>query len=86
MLHFYYYVVIGAVVLSLLIAFEVVPRRNEVVYMIGQSLNALTEPVFVRIRQYLPPTGGIDFSPLVVIFLLMFIEHVVIIGWLMPLF
>jgi YggT family protein len=82
----YYYVVIAAVVLSLLIAFDIVPRRNEAVYAIGQFLNTLTEPAFSRVRRYIPPVNGIDFSPLVIIILLIFIKSVVISGFLKPMF
>lgn len=86
LLDLYYYVVIGAVVLSLLIAFDIVPRRNEAVYTIGQFLNTLTEPAFRRVRRYIPPMNGIDFSPLVIIILIIFIKSVVIGGFLRPMF
>ncbi|MFQ5341121.1 MAG: YggT family protein [Anaerolineae bacterium] len=35
-----------------------------------QILDQITEPILAPIRRYLPPTGMIDFSPLVAIVLL----------------
>ncbi|MAG33673.1 MAG: hypothetical protein CL908_22575 [Deltaproteobacteria bacterium] len=42
------------------------PRDNPIVRL----LHALTEPVLEPVRKVLPETGGIDFSPVVVIILL----------------
>jgi len=63
----YWYVVIAAVILSWLIAFNVVNTRNQIVAMIADFLFRLTEPVFRPIRQMMPNLGGIDFSPLIVL-------------------
>ena len=42
---------------------------------IVQTLYRLTEPVYARIRRYIPTTiGGIDLSPIVVILGLQFID------------
>jgi YggT family protein len=49
--------------------------RNRFVYLIGDALNRLTEPVYRRIRRFLPDMGGIDLSPLVLIFGLMFLRN-----------
>lgn len=36
-------------------------------------LRGATEPVFSKVRRFIPPLGGIDFSPLAVIFILYFL-------------
>jgi YggT family protein len=82
----YMNVVIAAVIVSWLIAFGIINRHNEIVYMIARALNALTEPALRPIREVLPDMGGLDISPIVLWLLLYFVESVVIYGWLMPMF
>ena len=78
-LDFYKYVVIAAVVASWLVAFNVINTRNNFVGAVMRGLYALTEPVFGRIRRILPPMGGLDLSPLVVLFAIIWLE-----GWVLP--
>ena len=60
-------VVIVQFVLGLLISFNVVNMHNQAVAAIWKALNAILEPVLSPIRKILPDTGGIDFSPMVLI-------------------
>lgn len=60
-------IVIVQFVLGLLMAFNVVSPRNDVVLTIYRALNALLEPVLGPIRRAMPQTGAVDFSPLVLI-------------------
>jgi YggT family protein len=55
----YSLVVLAAVILSWL----ALDRRNPLVAIV----NALTEPVLRPIRQVLPPIGGLDWSPMVLL-------------------
>jgi YggT family protein len=71
----YIWVVIASVVLSWLIAFNVINTRNSFVHQIGDFLNRATEPALRPIRSFLPNLGGIDISPLVLILLLIFIRR-----------
>ena len=64
-LNLYKWVVIIAVVLSNLVQFGVLDRRNRIVWQIGDILYRLTEPVLRPIRRALPNFGGIDLSPIV---------------------
>lgn len=41
---------------------------------IVRFINQATEPVLYQVRRYLPSFGGIDFSPLIVLFLIMFLK------------
>jgi YggT family protein len=70
LLDMYMYIVIAAVILSWLIAFNVINMRNDIVGMIARVLYQLTEPVFRPIRNILPNLGGIDFSPLIVLLII----------------
>ena len=54
-------------VIGLLLAFNVVSRGNDFILAIYRSINSLLEPVLRPIRNLLPQTGAIDFSPLVLI-------------------
>lgn len=53
------------IVLSWLINFDIVDRRNNFVMQIYRATGALTEPVLAPIRKLLPPLGGMDLSPIV---------------------
>ena len=69
--------VIAAAVLSWLVAFNVVNARNQFVAMAGDFLYRVTEPVLRPIRNMLPNLGGIDISPVVVIFIIIFLRYVI---------
>ena len=61
------FIVFAQVVMSLLINFDILNPRQPLVYSIWAGLNRLLEPIYGPIRRILPPMGGLDFSPLVVI-------------------
>jgi YggT family protein len=82
-LDLYTYVVIAAVILSWLIAFNVVNTYNGVVRSIVTAVNALTEPVLRPIRQMLPSFGGLDISP-IVLFLAIFLIQRIIVQYIYP--
>jgi YggT family protein len=77
-INIYIWVVLGSVILSWLVAFNVVNTHNRFVFVVGDVLHKLTEPVLAPIRRLLPKLGGIDLSPLVLILLLMFLQNLVI--------
>ncbi len=66
---------IVSVVLSWLVAFNVVNTTNRFVYMVGDFLYRMTEPALGRIRQVVPNLGGIDISPLILILGLAFVRR-----------
>ena len=68
----YVWIIILQVILSWLIAFNVINTRNRFVYLVGDFLYRVTEPALRPIRRILPNLGGIDLSPLVLILLLYF--------------
>lgn len=53
------------VIMSWLINFQVLNLRQPIVAQIWYGLNRLLEPVYARIRQFLPDLGGVDLAPLV---------------------
>ena len=63
----YTWLVIGAVVYSLLGSFGVLDTRNRIVWSIGDFLARATEPVMRPVRRMMPNLGAIDISPMVVL-------------------
>lgn len=69
-------VVIVQFVLSLLISFNVVNMQNQFVESLWRAVNAILEPLLAPVRKFMPDTGGIDFSPMIVIILLTIVQIV----------
>ena len=74
-LEFYSYLIVAAAIVSWLVAFSVINVRNQFVRMIVDFLYRLTEPVLRPIRRFLPNLGGIDISPVVVLFVILFLSR-----------
>lgn len=74
----YMWVVIISVVLSWLVAFNVVNLSNRFVYVVGDLANRLTEPALGRIRRFLPNLGNLDISPIVLLLALYFLKDFLI--------
>ena len=73
-LKIYSYVVIANVVISWLIAFNVLNTSNRFVYSILDFTYRLTEPFLSKIRRFLPTLGAFDISPIILLLLIWFIE------------
>lgn len=71
----YIWVVIIAVVMSWLVAFGVINTHNPFARSVVRFLDAVTEPVFRQVRRVIPPIGGLDLSPLIVLILLQFLSY-----------
>ena len=80
-LNLYMWLIIFQVILSWLIAFNVINTSNRFVYMVGDFLYRVTEPAMRPIRRILPNLGGIDLSPMVVILLIIFIRRLLYEYW-----
>ena len=73
-LKLYSYVVIANVVISWLVAFNVLNTQNRFVYSILEFSYKLTEPFLGSIRTFLPNLGSLDISPIILLLLIWFIE------------
>ena len=80
-LSIFMWIIILQVIMSWLIAFNVINTSNRFVYLVGDFLYRITEPVMRPIRRILPNLGGIDLSPLVVLLLLFFAKNLLIEYW-----
>ena len=73
-LKLYSYVVIANVVVSWLVAFNVLNTSNRFVYSILDFTFRLTDPILNKIRRFLPNLGAFDISPIILLLLIWFIE------------
>jgi YggT family protein len=74
-LELYKWIVIAAVIVSWLTAFNVINVHNNFVRTLLRILLALTEPVFGQVRRVIPPIGGLDLSPIVVFVVIWFLQY-----------
>ena len=73
-LKIYSYVVIANVIISWLIAFNVLNTQNRFVYSFLELTYRLTDPILNKIRRFLPNLGSLDISPIILLLLIWFIE------------
>ena len=73
-LKFYWWIVIANVIISWLIAFNVLNTNNAFVYNVLDFTYRLTEPLLWRIRRFLPNLGAFDISPIILLLLIWFVE------------
>ena len=73
-LKLYSYVVIANVIISWLIAFNILNTQNRLVYSILEFSYRLTDPLLNKIRRFLPNLGSLDISPIILLLLIWFVE------------
>ena len=73
----YIWVLIINVIISWLIAFNILNTSNRFVYSVLDVSHKLTDPPLNFIRRYLPNLGSIDISPIILILALMFLRNLV---------
>ncbi len=73
-LDLYKWVVVIWVVLSWLVAFNVVNSHNPLVGSIGRALDQIVEPALRRIRRYVPLFGNLDIAPVILFLVILFIQ------------
>ena len=52
--------------------------RVEALYPVARVVEQITEPILAPARRIIPPMGGIDFSPIIVLVLLSLIERLLL--------
>jgi YggT family protein len=62
-----WFFIIAHVIMSWMINFQVLNLRQQFVAQVWDGLNRLLEPLYSRVRRFLPPMSGIDLAPLVVL-------------------
>ena len=69
------WVIIIQVVLSWLLAFNVLNPTSQGVRTFAVAIDRITAPLYRPVRRLLPDFGGIDFSPVVVLILIQVIKR-----------
>lgn len=72
-----WFFVIAHVIMSWLISFQVLNVRQQLVGQIWYGLNRVLEPLYDPIRRILPPMGGLDLAPLIVLLAIMALRIVI---------
>lgn len=80
----YITIIVIEILIHWLVAFEVLKIRSPQAQNLVGLLSRLTSPVMEKVRKYVPPIGGIDLTPIVVIIGLQLISYLVT-GFLMGL-
>jgi YggT family protein len=77
-LQIYFWIIIATVVVSWLVVFEVLNTRNKWVLKLCNFLNQITNPLIIRLRKVVPPLGGVDLTPMIVIFGIYILQNIII--------
>tara|TARA_B100000530_G_scaffold104963_1_gene64973 strand:+ start:75 stop:365 length:291 start_codon:yes stop_codon:yes gene_type:complete len=76
-INLYIWVLIINVIMSWLVAFNVLNTSNRFVYSVLDISQRMTDPPLNFIRRYLPNSGSIDISPIILILGLMFFRNLI---------
>ena len=79
------WLVIANALVSWLIAFDILNMRNRTAYAIVRGLDRVVSPFLRPFRRFIPPLGGMDITPVILIVLIMAAQQTLLgrrIGWL----
>lgn len=71
------FIIFVQVVLFWLVAFEVLKVKTPQAENLVQGLNRITDRLYRPIQKYIPPIGGIDITPIVVILGLQIVNEII---------
>ncbi len=71
------WIIIAQVIISWLVAFNVINTSSNFVRTVLDGLDRLTAPLYRPIRKIMPDFGGIDFSPIVLILAIQIVRRLV---------
>ncbi|MBO9709866.1 MAG: YggT family protein [Caulobacter sp.] len=88
-IHFVYFIVsallsllwwaiVISAVLSWLVAFDIINLRNRAVYSISTFLDRVTDPILRPFRRMIPPLGGVDISPIIVLLIISGVQNILL--------
>ncbi len=78
LLNVVWWIIIVQFILSLLFMFNVVNMSSPFVRSLASALERMTAPLYRPIRRVLPDFGGLDFSPMVVLLLIMVLQKLLL--------
>lgn len=72
------WIIIGQAILSILISFNVINTHNDFVRQLNYGLDRVTEPLYRPFRRFIPAAGGIDWTPFVVLILIVILQSIIL--------
>ena len=69
------WIIIVQAILSWLVAFNVINTYNSFVRSLLHALDRMTAPLYRPFRKILPDFGGVDFSPMVVLLIIILLRR-----------
>ncbi|MCS5578923.1 MAG: YggT family protein, partial [Gammaproteobacteria bacterium] len=73
-INIYYYAIIASIIMSFVMLFSGSVNPHPVLRLIWQ----LTEPIMAPVRKVVPTMGGLDFSPILIFFIIQLIQNALI--------
>ena len=73
-INIYYYAIIASIIMSFVMLFSGSVNPHPVLRLIWQ----LTEPIMAPVRKVVPTMGGLDFSPILIFFIIQLIQNTLI--------
>ncbi len=74
----FWLIIINAVI-SWLVAFNVINLRNRAAWQVVRTLDGATAPLLRPLRRFIPPLGGLDFTPVILLLVIQGVQ-----GFLIP--
>ncbi len=72
------FIIIAQVIVSWLLAFNILNMSNQFVATIANALYQITEPLLRPIRSFVPNFGGLDISPIILFLVIYFVRLVIL--------
>lgn len=72
------FIIIAQVIVSWLLAFNILNMSNQFVAMVANALHQITDPLLRPIRKFVPSFGGLDISPIILFLAIYFIRLVIL--------
>ncbi len=70
-----WFFIVAHFIMSWLISFNVLNLHQPIVSQIWQGLNRILDPIYSRIRQFIPNMGGLDLAPLVALLIVAALQY-----------
>lgn len=80
-----FYIIMVQAIASWLIAFNVINTHSDFVRQFLYALDRITAPIYRPIRRIMPDFGGLDFSPMVVILIIIILQRILLPNIFLPL-
>lgn len=80
------FMIFAQVIFSWLLAFNIINLKNPIVAQIYYGLEKILGPIYRPIRNILPSMGGLDLSPIILLFAVYWVRDFVVLSKLVPMF